>query len=280
VSAQDAFEEEMGFLGRIRDEDAERLLAGYAPHGGSVQLDEVASFIDALRGAVPAWPDPRDESFMVRQLAATARSASAAATVETVPMAAVRRARRRPRIALLAKVAVPVALVPAVLAGLAFAGVRLPEPALDALDTVGVELPNQSDEDSATSIDDNGASEDAASRSGRGESGGDAASSGDSERANGHGRGDQGRGREHGQGEESVDSQGGGDGPAGVPPGQGGTPPGQGGTPPGQAAPPPGQGGTPPGQGGAIPGSGSGGQSAEPHGGAPDGDPAGQATPE
>jgi hypothetical protein len=278
VSAQSAFEEEMGFLGRVRDEDAERLLAGYAPHGGSAQLDEVASFIDALRGAVPARPDPRDESFMVRQLAATARSASEAATVETVPMAAVRRARRRPRMALLAKVAVPVALVPAALAGLAFAGVRLPEPARDALDIVGVELPNQSDEDSATSIDDNGGGEGAASRSGRGESGGDAASSGDSEPAT-HGR--QGGREDQGRGEGSVDSQGGGDGPTGVPPGQGGTPPGQGGTPPGQAAPPPGQGGTPPGQGGAIPGSGSGGQSAEPHGGgAPDGDPAGQATPE
>jgi hypothetical protein len=281
VSGRDAFEEEMGFLGRIRDEDVERLLSGRAPEadreGG---LGEVGAFITAIRATVPAPPDRDAEAFLVPRLAAEARSAADARAAADTGTAGVARARRRrPRLALAAKVAVGAVLVPVAMTGLAFAGVGLPEPARSAFEQAGVELPNQSDGDEVTSDDGAGANEGQPSQSRGGEDEGAAADrgSGGTEPAK--------RGRDRkAESDRPRGSSGGGNGgqasppsgtgPSGVPPGQGGTPPGQGGTPPGQGGFPPGQGGTPPGQGGAIPGSGSGGQSGEAHGGAP---PPGQA---
>jgi len=275
----------MGILGRIRDEDAELLLAGRAPTRGGAPFEEVASFVDALRAAVPAPPDQTLESSLVQRLAETAWSASAATTVETAPIPTVRAATWRPRLALAASVAMAVVLVPVVMAGLAFAGVTLPEPVRSVFEDVGLQLPNQPDEDdSSTGANENVGKEGAASQSSGSDSGSDGDSSGNAEhvkhgrRADRRGHGN-GGGHGNGQGQGTAGSQGAGGGPAGVPPGQGGIPPGQGGTPPGQAATPPGQGGTPPGQGGAIPGSGSGGQSAEPHGSAPGDVPPGQAKP-
>jgi hypothetical protein len=277
VSERDAFEGEMPFPRRIRDEDAERLLAGLEPQPGrDGDLEELAGFVSAIGAAVPARPDPRLEAPLVRELAETTRSAGAATTVEMPRERAAATAAGarvwRPRLALAGKVAVAVALLPAAMAGLAFAGVRLPDPARSALHSVGVELPNQSKGDTASDDEDAGTHDGQASQSRGSENGAAAAASasGKDERAR-HGR--RGRG-DRGDGSASQGGGGsgiGGEGPAGVPPGQGGTPPGQGGTQPGQSS-------TPPRQGGAIPGPGGGGQSAEPHGGGPPGGvPPGQA---
>ncbi len=249
----------MDFLGQIRDADAELLLADRAPasfRGGD--HEEIASFLSAARVAVPAQPDPSAEASLVRRLAETARLASESGITDTAPMPAVRIEAWRPRLALAARIAVAAILVPIAMAGLAFAGVRLPAPVRALLDDVGIDLPNQSDgDDSVASEDQAGGNEGAASRQGADETGSKTDRGSGSGEAAKHGR--DGRGRSHRHRNRGGD----GHGSAGVPPGHGGTPPGQGGTPPGLAAPPPGQGGTPPGQGGAIPGSGSGGQSSE-----------------
>ena len=109
-------------------------------------MNEVALFENALRAAVPAQPDPRVGSELVRRLAATARAATLEVETHTTRRTA-GVGRRRSRLALVTRVAVAVALIPLALAGLAFAGVNLPEPAREAFDKVGVNLPNQASDD-------------------------------------------------------------------------------------------------------------------------------------
>jgi hypothetical protein len=111
------------------------------------EMNEVALFETALRAAVPTQPDRRLGADLVPRLAQIARSARIEAEQargrRTSP-----RAPRRPRLALLARVGIAVALVPLLLAGLAVAGVTVPDPARSAFETIGVELPNQPDESS------------------------------------------------------------------------------------------------------------------------------------
>lgn len=104
------------------------------------EMEEVTLFTDALRAAVPAGPSRALTTTIVPRLAAAARSA----TIEAETRASRRRARSlRSRRGLVAKVAVAVASVPLLLAGLAFAGVTVPGPARDAFESVGITLPNQ-----------------------------------------------------------------------------------------------------------------------------------------
>jgi hypothetical protein len=111
------------------------------------EMNEALVFMDALRAAVPAESDPRLGATLVPRLAATARASTLAA--ETVTMrsgtAPATRAARRPRsrLASVARVAIAIALIPLVLAGLAVAGVTVPSPARSAFDSVGITLPNQ-----------------------------------------------------------------------------------------------------------------------------------------
>jgi hypothetical protein len=109
-------------------------------------MNDVALFMNALRAAVPTEPDPRLGAELVPRLAAAAR----ASTLE-----AETRAMRRPRtrLSMLARAGIAVAAVPLLLAGLAFAGVTVPDPARDAFDRVGIELPNQPSSDSAGKSD-------------------------------------------------------------------------------------------------------------------------------
>ncbi len=100
-------------------------------------MNEVALFTTALRAAVPTPPDPRLGANLVPRLAEVAR----ASTIEAETQAT--RRRPRSRLALVARVGIAVALIPLVLAGLAFAGVTVPEPARSAFHSVGVTLPNQ-----------------------------------------------------------------------------------------------------------------------------------------
>lgn len=104
------------------------------------EMNELVLFENALRAAVPARPDPRLGDTLVPRLAEVAR----AATIDAETRATrVRTAAPRSRFALVARVGIAVALIPLVLAGLAFAGVTVPGPARTAFDKVGITLPNQ-----------------------------------------------------------------------------------------------------------------------------------------
>jgi hypothetical protein len=104
------------------------------------EMNEVVLFENALRAAVPTRPDPELGATLVPRLAGLAR----AATLEAEKHA-VRRPTTAPRSrrALVARVAIAIAVIPLVFAGLAFAGVTVPGPAQDAFDAVGISLPNQ-----------------------------------------------------------------------------------------------------------------------------------------
>jgi hypothetical protein len=112
------------------------------------EMNEVALFQTALRAAVPTRPDPAIGTALVPRLAEAARAATIEAETQGMP----RTARKpRSRFALVARVGIAVALIPLVLAGLAFAGVTVPGPARDAFDSVGITLPNQPQEHSQAS---------------------------------------------------------------------------------------------------------------------------------
>jgi hypothetical protein len=70
------------------------------------------------------------------------------------------RAPRRRRLALAARIAFAVALLPLLSAGLAVAGVTLPGPAQSAFERVGIELPNQAGGGEATDDDGDGGTDD------------------------------------------------------------------------------------------------------------------------
>jgi hypothetical protein len=111
------------------------------------EMNEVALFESALRVAVPMRPDPLIAGDLVPRLAQAARAAS----IEAETRASRRGGdmaghRARSRFALVARVGIAVALIPLVLAGLAFAGFTVPAPARDAFDSVGITLPNQPSE--------------------------------------------------------------------------------------------------------------------------------------
>ena len=141
MSGGGAFEDRMGFRG-ISDAEADRLLAGNSNGGDpEARIGETAAFLRMARTALLEQPAPEIEADLVRRLAETARLR--AASRATRPARPIFRSRGR----LVAKVAVAMAMVPAALAGLAFAGVTLPGAANSAFDSVGVNLPNQEDGD-------------------------------------------------------------------------------------------------------------------------------------
>jgi cell division protein FtsN len=115
-------------------------------------MTDVALFMNALRAAVPAEPDPQLGADLVPRLAATAR----ASTIETETRVMRRRSaqrigaarRRRSLLTSVARVAIAIALISLVLAGLAVAGVTVPSPARSAFDSIGVTLPNQPSQES------------------------------------------------------------------------------------------------------------------------------------
>ena len=143
MSRGDAYEEEMAFMRRLTQSDEERLIAGNASDRGD--LAELAAFTSALRASASEAVPPASAAFIAR-LSETAR-ASAETTEERRSTIALRPlsspVRPRPRLALVARVAVAAATVPLLFAGLAFAGVSLPGPADDAFESIGIELPNQ-----------------------------------------------------------------------------------------------------------------------------------------
>jgi hypothetical protein len=110
------------------------------------EMNEIALFESALRAAVRTQPDPRLGATLVPRLAEVARAATIEAETQATRRGAARR-HPRSRLALVARVGLAAAMIPLVLAGLAFAGVTVPGPARSAFDTVGITLPNQTSAD-------------------------------------------------------------------------------------------------------------------------------------
>jgi len=114
------------------------------------EMNEVALFKNALRAAVPTQPDPVLGLDLVPRLAQVARGATIEAETRATrrPVAiGAGRPRAGSRLALVARAGIAVAMIPLVLAGLAFAGVTVPAPARDAFDSLGITLPNQPSEE-------------------------------------------------------------------------------------------------------------------------------------
>jgi hypothetical protein len=115
-------------------------------------MQEALVYMDALRAAVPTEPDPRLRAELVPRLAATARASTLEAESRTVRLGTATAPRRpRSRRALVARVAIAVALIPLLFAGLAVAGVTLPSPARSTFEAVGIDLPNQPADKTGTS---------------------------------------------------------------------------------------------------------------------------------
>jgi hypothetical protein len=105
------------------------------------EMTDVALFMNALRAAVPAEPDPGLGADLVPRLAATVRASTIETETQAQRIGAAR--RRRSLLTSVARVAIAIALIPFVLAGLAVAGVTVPSPARSAFDAIGITLPNQ-----------------------------------------------------------------------------------------------------------------------------------------
>ena len=228
MSGDDAFEGEMDFLRQLKPEDEGRVIAGTAPAEG--ELGELAGFTQALRSTLSAQPVPAGSPAFVALLADTARaSLTTAQDASRTTRLRSRGARTRPRrrLALVARVAVAVATVPFLFAGLAFAGVTLPAPADSAFESLGLELPNQATDDDDTE----GTAKD-------GDSAGSATGQENSAGKLGHGKAKGNKARNHGK-----QGRGRALGKRGVAPAQtntqgnavGKTPPGQASEPPGKA---------------------------------------------
>jgi hypothetical protein len=211
------------------------------------EMKEATLFMDALRAAVPTAPDPQVGVALVPRLAATARASALEDETRVIRRGARAPAGSargpRPRLALLARVGIAVALIPLVLAGLAVAGVTVPAPARSAFHAVGIHLPNQP----STVTDRSGGApgSNPPTQGGKAQGAGASADEGKSAAAHAHARAQHEKahgkalGHHHGKAVGLND---------GTPPGQTKTPPGQTKTPPGHSNAAPGQSKTPPGQ--------------------------------
>ena len=222
----------------------------------------LATFALAVKAELRATPDAAITRNVVPELAAAAATGerAAARSAQAAPTRVVALPRRRPRFALAARIAFAVALLPALFAGMAVAGVSLPQVAQDAFDAVGVELPNQDSDGTAGGDGEPGNTRDI-------EPGGTGAGAGQDKlnpaRIHGRGNGEQGRGRalgkrdlapgqlkdkggngnKGGNGKSNAGGNGNGNGN-----GNSGTPPGQSKPKPVKPSPPPAKPVVPPGQ--------------------------------
>ena len=122
MSRNGAEGDEMAFLSRPTPEDA-----------------DLAEFARSLRATLVSAPPVGQAATIVPRLAEEARIAYAQGPPKP------ERAERRsgPRLKTVGQLALGFCLVPLVTAGLAAAGVKLPEPAQSAFESVGIDLPNQ-----------------------------------------------------------------------------------------------------------------------------------------
>jgi hypothetical protein len=127
MSGLDAIQGEMGYLGLTGEDER-----------------ELKTFALAVQASLVAVPDQAIARNLIPELA----TAAAVGHRDNV-VAAPARAPRRRRFRMVARIAGAMALLPALFAGLAVAGVAVPQVAQDAFEAVGVDLPNQ-DSDTAT----------------------------------------------------------------------------------------------------------------------------------
>ena len=143
MSDSDAYRDEMRPLRRLSDSDLDRVLAGDAP-AMDAEAEELAAFARAARAGLLRTPSEATEARHLAAMVAAAREGERGERPAE--------SKRRPVLGLpsLRRTAVRVALAAAslmlVTAGLAVAGVRLPDPAISVLENLGVDLPNQADE--------------------------------------------------------------------------------------------------------------------------------------
>lgn len=124
MSGNGAEMDEMAFLTRPTPEDA-----------------DLAAFAHSLRASLVTVRPAGQAAAIVPRLAEEARIAHAQPPAEERGSAS----RFGPRIKTVGQLALGFCLVPLAAAGLATAGVHLPEPAQRAFESVGIELPNQDD---------------------------------------------------------------------------------------------------------------------------------------
>jgi hypothetical protein len=170
VTEESAYERGMGSLRGLSAMEQDRLIAGHAPPADA-QLDEVATFMRALRAALPAQPDEHAEAELVPRLAEISAAASQADGDRVTAGVGLGRAHARSRLGFVARVGVAVALLPALLASLAFAGVSLPDPATSAFEAVGIDLPNQAAPSGEDDDGEPGAADDGAAKQNSAEDG-------------------------------------------------------------------------------------------------------------
>jgi len=125
----------MSFLRRFHDERDERTLAALAV---------------AVRATVEPPPEhlgadlvPRLAQTVLQEAPTRALQEERTGNAKAAQRRPARASRRRSRFGPVLRIAAAVALLPAVFASLAVAGVKLPDQAVSAFDAVGVELPNQ-----------------------------------------------------------------------------------------------------------------------------------------
>jgi hypothetical protein len=107
---------------------------------------ELTSFLQEMRATLVAPPAGAVATALPARLAAEARAAAPSSNGRHTGAAV--RPRRAPARPLL-RIALAVAAIPLLFTGLAFAGVNLPGPAKDAFESIGIELPNQAEDDRA-----------------------------------------------------------------------------------------------------------------------------------
>jgi hypothetical protein len=153
---------------------------------------DIANFSRAVRATLVTEPDPAVSATMVRRLADEARASGAIAAerAQRRPTSALQPTRRRSSARRrLALIALAIAALPLVTAGLAVAGVKLPAAVDDAFQTVGVDLPNQTDSagqgDSDADRDQGSGNDGTPGASPAAEPGGDKAVKGGKRRGNG-----------------------------------------------------------------------------------------------
>jgi hypothetical protein len=216
---------------------------------------EIASFSRAVRATLVREADPAASAVMVRRLADEARASATVAAerterTSTAPLRSGRRTRPRRRLAL---VAVAVLALPLLTAGLAAAGVRLPDAADSAFETVGIELPNQGTGDDPADQDQGSGNDGEPAASPAAEPGGENAVKGDRRQGNGPPEHSNAGGNQNPGSNSGGNGNGKAKGKPAAPPGQtkpkppnnaggNGKAVGQGGTPPGQAKKPAGSG--------------------------------------
>jgi hypothetical protein len=138
-------------LGSLSDRDLDRLLAGKHPVGDR-DVERLCRFLAEWKALDAKPPAGHVEATHLRQITELARGVAAPSEPVDPPADTVRSRRKVMRKRLALGIAGLAVAAPLFTAGLAVAGVSLPEVARAPFDQVGVTLPNQSPADAVRSV--------------------------------------------------------------------------------------------------------------------------------